>query len=186
MSSTITDQIIQVFHQRGSESYGSEAVNQLQHAIQAAVLAQRDGADEQLVVAALLHDIGHILGHAPLPTDATENYDDKHEMRGYAWLLKHFGPRIADPVRLHVAAKRYLCTVEPTYSQRLSPTSLKSFYDQGGLMNSEEKATFEQEPFFEEALRLRRWDDEAKDPEMQLPVVEAFRTMLNNAVASES
>jgi phosphonate degradation associated HDIG domain protein len=178
MASDIVNQIVDVFNQRGSENYGSEAVTQLQHAIQSAMLAKRDGAEVSLVAAALLHDIGHMLGNTPLPTSEDRNYDDKHENKGYGWLREHFGARVADPVRLHVAAKRYLCTVDPTYCNLLSPTSLKSFYDQGGVMSSEEQAAFEKEKHFREALRLRRWDDEAKDPAMTIPPIEEFIGLL--------
>lgn len=178
MSSNVINHIVSVFSQRGSELYGSEAVTQLQHAIQSALLAKRDGAEEPLVAAALLHDIGHLLGNAPLPTSETQNYDDKHENKAYGWLLDHFGAQIADPIRLHVAAKRYLCTVDPDYSNILSPTSLKSFHDQGGVVSDEEKAAFEQEPYYQEALRLRRWDDEAKDPNLTIPPIEEYVDLL--------
>lgn len=185
MISPVVQQILHVFKSRGSENYGSEAVTQLQHAIQSGMLAQRDGASQSQVMAALLHDIGHILGKNPLPDNPSQNYDDKHETSAYAWLLKHFGPAIADPVRLHVAAKRYLCTVDPAYSQTLSPTSLKSFYDQGGTMNDQEKLQFEQETYYREALQLRRWDDLAKDPAMQMLDIDDFTQSLQQALISE-
>ncbi len=184
MVSPVIQRILDVFKQRGSESYGSEAVSQLQHAIQAAVLAQRDGANNTLIVAALLHDIGHILGDSPLPESHDENFDDKHETRAFAWLLENFGPQVADPVRLHVAAKRYLCTTDPTYCDILSPTSLKSFYDQGGMMSDAERVAFEGERFYRESLRLRRWDDEAKDPSMPMPEIDFFVGPLEQALAA--
>lgn len=156
--------IIDIFEQRGNEAYGAEPVTQLQHALQCASLAQQEGGDDDLVAAALLHDIGHILEGTSLPEGMSGNFDDSHEEKAFVWLKSHFGDRVADPIRLHVAAKRYLCTVDPSYQQNLSPVSLKSFHDQGGVMNSAECSAFESEPFFEEALRLRRWDDAAKDP----------------------
>ncbi|MBM4074779.1 MAG: HD domain-containing protein [Planctomycetes bacterium] len=183
MSNNIVNHIVDVFNQRGSENYASEAVTQLQHAIQSALLAKRDGADEPLIAAALLHDIGHLLGTASLPNSEAQNYDDKHENKGYGWLVKHFGAQVADPVRLHVAAKRYLCTVDPNYCNILSPTSLKSFHDQGGMMSNEERATFERERYFQEALRLRRWDDEAKDPDIAIPPIEEYRELLGRICA---
>lgn len=182
MAIDVVTQIVEVFNQRGAENYGSEAVTQLEHAIQTALLALRDGAEDSLVAAALLHDIGHLLGNSPLPTSASQNYDDQHENRAYGWLREHFGLRVADPVRLHVAAKRYLCTVDPSYCDSLSPTSLKSFYDQGGVMNAMEKAAFEQEKYFQEALRLRRWDDEAKDPTIAVPSIDSFVDLLQLAL----
>jgi phosphonate degradation associated HDIG domain protein len=183
MSVDVINQIVDVFNQRGSENYGSEAVTQVEHAIQSALLAQRDGAEGFLVVAAMLHDIGHILGNAPLPTSETQNYDDKHEDRAYGWLREHFGTRVADPVRLHVAAKRYLCTIDPSYCETLSPTSLKSFYDQGGVMNDQERAAFEQEKYFQEAVRLRRWDDAAKDATTMIPAIEEFKDLLQDVMS---
>jgi predicted HD phosphohydrolase len=160
-------------------------VTQLEHAIQSALLAKQANAEDSLIAAALLHDIGHLLGNAPLPTSETQNYDDKHENRAYGWLREHFGARVADPVRLHVAAKRYLCTVDPSYCDFLSPTSLKSFHDQGGVMNAEEKAAFEQEKYFQEALRLRRWDDEAKDPSIVIPAIEEFKGLLQSVMSGK-
>lgn len=153
-----------VFETRGRENYGTEAVTQLQHALQCAQLAEDAKASPPLITAALLHDIGHILSDDQLPTSLGEDLNDYHEERGYQWVLNHFGAAVADPVRLHVAAKRYLCTIDPGYAQTLSPTSYKSFQDQGGTMREDEKTAFEDEPFYQEALDLRRWDDQAKDP----------------------
>lgn len=179
----VVHQIIEIFKQRGSENYGSEAVSQLEHAIQSALLAKQADAPDELVAAALLHDIGHLLGNAPLPTAESQNYDDKHENRAYPWLREHFGASVADPVRLHVAAKRYLCTTDPSYCDYLSPTSLKSFHDQGGMMSADEKAAFEQEKHFQAAVQLRRWDDEAKDPTIEIPPMEEFAELLHALIA---
>ncbi len=182
MSNQTIDQILSIFQERGSESYGSESVTQSEHARQAALLAQEAKAPDALVAAALMHDIGHILGQSPLPSSEAVSYDDKHETRGYRWLLEQFGAKVADPVRLHVAAKRYLCTVDPTYASTLSPTSLKSFYDQGGEMNEVEQKKFESETYFQDAILLRRWDDAAKDPTITLPPIEAFSDVLERAL----
>lgn len=184
MHHPVIRQIIEVFEQRGAENYGSEEISQQQHAIQSALLAMRDGASNTLVVAALLHDIGHILGNSPLPSSDSQNYDDKHEARAFRWLLEHFGQPVADPVRLHVAAKRYLCTVDPSYCESLSPTSLKSFYDQGGIFSPEEKTEFEKERYHADALQLRRWDDAAKDPSMSTPGIEEFVEQLQLVLES--
>jgi phosphonate degradation associated HDIG domain protein len=174
--------IIETFRARGDEGYGLEAVSQRQHALQAATLAVDGAADEQLVAAALLHDIGHIMGESSLPDSVEENLDDAHERRAHGWLSQHFGPAVADPVRLHVAAKRYLCTVEPAYTKTLSPASLKSFHDQGGLMSDDERTAFEAEPFYREAITLRRWDDQAKDPSLQTQPLEHFVPCLENVL----
>lgn len=155
--------IVEAFERRGSGRYGSEGVTQLQHALQCAALARSEGAEPTLVAAALLHDVGHILGEAEMPTSDAESYDDRHEATGYRFLNERFGDAVADPVRLHVLAKRYLCTVDPAYESHLSPTSLKSYRDQGGKLSPHELQAFEAEPQFGPAVRLRRWDDAAKD-----------------------
>ena len=181
MPNTI-EQIVQTFSQRGTEKYGAEAVSQLQHALQSGTLAIEEQADNELVIAALLHDIGHILGSRELPHACDDNLDDRHETIGYTFLKRHFGDRVADPVRLHVAAKRYLCTIDPDYEKKLSPTSHKSFLDQGGVMSDDEKREFENEPHFEEALLVRRWDDIAKDPNKQTPEIDDFVPRLREAL----
>ena len=168
------ERITEIFNQRGSDQYGTEAVTQLQHALQSGQLAQESGAPESLVVAALLHDIGHIFQDDALPLSCEENLDDKHEFVANAWLKEHFGKVVADPIRLHVVAKRYLCTKYPHYEDELSPTSRKSYHDQGGPMSEEEWTAFEQEPLYREALELRKWDDLAKDPQKQTPPIEHF------------
>ena len=173
----IISRILTLFRNRGGETYGSEAVTQLEHALQTASLAHQSGASSVLITAALLHDIGHLLDDDPLGEPHTrdpENLDDAHETRGSRWLSERFGPEVSDPVRLHVAAKRYLCTVEPEYLQRLSPTALQSFHDQGGPMSSAEIEAFESEANYEVALSVRRWDDTAKVPGQIAPSIEKF------------
>ncbi len=162
---TITCAIIGLFEAKGYSLYGGEPVTQLQHALQCAQLALKEGATEELITAALLHDIGHLLHD--LPDDAPDNgIDDVHENVGGHFLSKHFPTSVTEPISLHVAAKRYLCATEPAYLQLLSPTSITSLQLQGGPMSPDEQAAFEQAPYHRDAVRLRRWDDEAKDPEM--------------------
>lgn len=180
--SPIVRKIVEAFEQRGSERYGVEPVTQLQHALQSGQLAKDSGARDQLVAAALLHDIGHLLGDDAMPADAASNLDDKHESRGHAFLLKHFGEAVADPVRLHVVAKRYLCTRQPEYEAKLSPTSRKSFHDQGGMMSAEEIEAFEAETFYRDALQLRYWDDTAKDPAAATAELREFLPQLNGSL----
>ena len=171
-----------LFDQRGHLAYG-EGVTELQHALQSAFLAEGDDAPNNLIVAALLHDIGHLL-HG-LPEDVAEQgIDGHHERIGEKWLEEYFGPEISQPVRLHVAAKRYQCTVHPEYLEQLSPASAKSFELQGGKMSQTEIAAFEKNPFFEPALQLRQWDDQAKDPELQTPPLEHFFPAIENALSS--
>ena len=174
-----TQTIIEIYESRGSEVYGSEAVTQLQHALQSAVLAEEANAPDTQVVAALLHDIGHIMSEEQLPPSDAMNLDDQHETRAYDWLCARYGAVIADPVRLHVPAKRYLCTIEPDYINALSPTSHKSFLDQGGVMNTQEKGNFESEPHFQEAVALRKWDDLAKDTNRKTPSIQDYADLLD-------
>jgi predicted HD phosphohydrolase len=123
-------EIARLFAERGDSAYGREAVSQREHALQAASLAVAEGASAALVTAALLHDVGHLLHD--LPEDVPdEGVDDRHEELAGRWLATRFGADVVDPVRLHVAAKRYLCAIDPTYRQQLSPPSLLSLRLQG-------------------------------------------------------
>lgn len=173
MPNTTVDQIVSMFQQRGNSRYGGENVSQLQHALQAATFAEQTNAEPALIAAALLHDIGHLL-HA-LPEDAPDHgIDDAHENLAAAWLRDRFPDEVVEPVRLHVTAKRYLCTTDPSYLKHLSPPSMQSLQLQGGLMNSGEKTDFENSPFFQSSVLLRRWDEAAKDPNLQTPSLSHF------------
>lgn len=173
----IVDEVVRLFASRGSEMYGGEPVTQLEHALQAATLAQAGGESDTLVAAALVHDIGHLVHD--LPEDAAEQgIDDKHEELGDAWLEQFFVQAVCEPVRLHVPAKRYLCTVEESYGKNLSPASITSLKLQGGLMSDEEVKTFESFKHYEDAVKLRRWDDEAKVTGLETPSIESFRPQL--------
>jgi [1-hydroxy-2-(trimethylamino)ethyl]phosphonate dioxygenase len=169
----ITTQIIQLFNERGGSMYGGEAVTQLQHALQAATFAEQAGASSALIAASLLHDIGHLLHD--LPDDAPDHdIDDLHENLAARYLEQHFEFAVSEPVRLHVAAKRYLCATNPDYLSILSEPSIQSLALQGGPMSADEVAEFEKSPFYQDAVQLRIWDDQAKDPEMVTAPVEAF------------
>ncbi len=178
MQPTRTDSLIvalaELFENRGGESYADEEVTQLQHALQTATLALEEKADDRLIVAAFLHDLGHILEPHQLPTSCEEDLDDHHESVARQFLGNYFDATVLDPITLHVAAKRYLCTIEQDYADQLSPTSLKSYYDQGGPMSPAEIENFQSEPHFEAALRLRRWDDQAKSKDAQTPTIDFF------------
>jgi phosphonate degradation associated HDIG domain protein len=170
------DDIRAAFDKRGHEGYG-EGVSQLEHSLQCAVFAERDGAPESLIVATLLHDIGHMLHE--LPQDiADQGIDTVHESLGSAWLSQHFGPEVSEPVRLHVAAKRYLSATEPTYLDVLSEASKLSLKLQGGPMSEDEQRRFAAERFFKEAVDLRRWDDEGKVVGMKTPGLAHFEPMV--------
>ncbi|WP_374381466.1 HD domain-containing protein [Dongia sp.] len=165
------------FDKRGQQSYG-EGVNQLDHALQCGYCAERDGAPASQIVASLLHDIGHMLHD--LPEDiADQGVDTVHESLGSAWLSQHFGPEVSEPVRLHVAAKRYLATKEKGYYDLLSEASIQSLKLQGGLMSEDEVKAFENEPYFKEGIQLRRWDDEGKIAGWEVPDLGHFEPFID-------
>jgi [1-hydroxy-2-(trimethylamino)ethyl]phosphonate dioxygenase len=175
------DEIFTLFARQGDEADFGEAVSQKEHALQAACQAEREGAPDSLVVAALVHDIGHLL-HGQAENIADRGVDARHEAVGEAWLSHSFGREVAEPVRLHVPAKRYLCAVEPEYQQQLSPASVQSLALQGGPMSEDEIREFEQHPYYREAVRLRRWDDMAKIPGLEVPGLSHYRPRLEAAI----
>jgi phosphonate degradation associated HDIG domain protein len=177
---TIADEVIELMKQRGGAAYFGEPVSQLEHALQAASQAAQAGSPRELTLAALLHDIGHLLHELPEAV-ADDGIDTRHEIAGYEWILARFGSSVAEPVRHHVAAKRYLCRVEPDYLARLSPASVQSLALQGGPFTEDEAREFETLPYYREAVMLRRWDDEAKIPGMATPALEEYREMLSSA-----
>ena len=174
---SVADEVMDVFAKRGESAYYGEDVSQLEHALQAAYCAQREKATAAQVVAALVHDIGHLL--EDIPEDiADAGIDAKHEELGQHWLAARFGKNVYEPVYLHVSAKRYLCAREPGYFEKLSAASVQSLKLQGGPMTAGEVAEFEANEFYREAVALRRWDDEAKVPGWEVPGIEAYRGLL--------
>jgi len=173
----IADLIMEIFAAKGSSAYFGEPVSQREHALQTAHLAEIDGARNWLIVAALLHDIGHLLHELPEHV-ADLGIDPRHEDIGQGWLAQYFGPEVTAPVRLHVDAKRYLCATDPAYLALLSPASVQSLQLQGGPFNEEGVRVFEQQPFAREAVRLRRWDDIAKVPGLHVPGLEHYLAMI--------
>lgn len=181
----ITHNIVELFESRGSSQYGREAVTQLQHALQAAWLADRQGAAPALVCAALLHDVGHLLHD--LPDDSPDHgLDDRHEVLGQEWLERWFPPAVTEPVRLHVEAKRYLCAVDPAYLGLLSEPSRVSLQLQGGVMSERQVQDFEATEFAQDAVALRKWDDRAKDPDFQTPDIRYFTTHLDRVLEAQA
>jgi gamma-butyrobetaine dioxygenase len=174
------DHLLALLRDLGSDRYGGEAVTQLAHALQCATFAQRDGASDSLIAAALLHDIGHLIN----PRDegaARRGIDAAHETVGARYLARWFGPAVTAPIAQHVAAKRYLCQAEDGYFEKLSEESVRSLKVQGGAFGAREAAAFLARPYAGEAVALRRWDELAKDPAMQTPDLEAFRPVLHRA-----
>jgi [1-hydroxy-2-(trimethylamino)ethyl]phosphonate dioxygenase len=178
------DLLTDLFARAGSMSYFGEPVSQLEHALQTAHLAERAGSSPALITAALLHDIGHLL-HGLGESIAEQQMDGLHEAVGAAWLERHFGPEVSVPVRLHVAAKRYLCAVEPAYAAALSPASQRSLQLQGGPLSPEEQRRFQENPHATAAISLRRWDDEAKLPGRQVAEWEHYRPILLRTLKDE-
>jgi len=153
------EEILEMLSKRASSMYLGELVSQREHALQAAKFAVMEAATDALVVAALLHDVGYLVGSSRAP----------HEEKGSRWLGRYFGPEVTEPVRLHVLAKRYLCTVDPEYRQILSLASIISLKQQGGLLNEEEIRNFEMNSFHHDAIKVRRWDDKAKVAGLPVP-----------------
>ncbi len=158
---------------KGHHAYGLSNLNQRAHALQAALLAEQSGGSAALITASLLHDIGHMV-HDLGDNPAAQGVDDRHEELGHAYLARFFGPEVSEPVRLHVAAKRYLCATEADYFASLSKDSVLSLSLQGGPMSAEEVAAFRALPYAEDAVRLRRFDEGAKVKDLQTPPTEHF------------
>ena len=167
------DRISALLTMKADGQYGLAHITQRQHALQAAWLAEREGGPDSLIAACLLHDVGHMI-HDLGDDPAKQGIDDLHEQRGHAFLAKWFGPEVAEPVRLHVAAKRYLCGAEANYFEQLSVDSVRSLELQGGPMTAAECAAFVALPFSAEALRLRRFDEGAKVKNLDTPPVAYF------------
>ena len=181
----VVDEIFRIFENRGDQAYFEEPVSQKEHALQSAHQAEQEGATRSLIVAALLHDIGHLV-HGMGEDIADQGVDARHEDVGEAWLARHFQPEVTEPVKLHVAAKRYLCRIDREYLGQLSPASLQSLALQGGPFTEEEAREFERHRYYREAVRLRRWDDRAKIPGLAVPELEHYRPALEAVVGKGS
>jgi gamma-butyrobetaine dioxygenase len=199
---TAVEVIGALFAGPGARDYLGEPVTIGEHMLQAGALAEAAGADRPLVAAALLHDIGHLLdgkerepleglprgsGGAERPRESAlssppESADTRHGEAGARWLSQWFGETVSEPVRLHVAAKRYLCAVDAGYFGLLSPESVRTLSLQGGPMSAAEVAAFEALPHARDAVAVRRWDDQAKDPAVTPPRFAHFAPLLEALV----
>jgi phosphonate degradation associated HDIG domain protein len=174
---SVADEIFGVFAERGGGVYFGEGVTQTEHALQAAYFAAEDGLPEPLILAALLHDVGHLV--VDVPDDLADWVDDaRHEVTGAGWLASRFGAAVSEPVRLHVPAKRYLCATDPAYLAALSPASVVTLGLQGGPMPAGERARFESEPYHRDALRVRRCDDRGKVIGLATPTLMDHRPLI--------
>ena len=175
----VVAEVLALFAQHGHATY-SERVTMEQHARQAAALARAEGAADALVLAALLHDVGHFLDEADSEFGVTD-----HGTSGGAWVAERFVDAVSEPVRLHVAAKRYRCFVDPGYEAELSPASIGTLRLQGGAMSADEAAVFEAEPHAGAALAVRGWDDGGKlagdaAGGLVIPPVDHWRPLLDD------
>jgi [1-hydroxy-2-(trimethylamino)ethyl]phosphonate dioxygenase len=168
------DEIFSVYLDNGSHAYGGERVNQLEHALQTAMLAEQAGADASLIVASLLHDYGHLIHNFGADV-SKRSIDDRHEILGAGNLSTSFGDAVTMPIRMHVEAKRYLCAIDPAYQKNLSPASIWSLKLQGGPFAAAERDEFIKRPFAADAAKLRRWDESAKKYGLQTPTLDHFR-----------
>jgi phosphonate degradation associated HDIG domain protein len=168
-----------LFARKGAMRYG-EDVTQLEHALQCATLASAAGDAWPLVLATLLHDVGHLV-HRDAAHAYREGLDDRHEEVGARYLMRWFTPAVTEPISLHVEAKRYLCRADRAYRAALSPVSQRTLAMQGGPMSAEEAREFLAQPYAHDAIRLRRYDEAAKVPRAPTPGLESFLAVLAEA-----
>lgn len=169
-------------------AYLGEDVTMIEHQLQAAAHAVRAGSPEPLVIAALVHDIGHLVEQAEGELDATSalagQIDARHDATGARWLTEWFNDEVTEPVRLHVAAKRFLVAVEPSYAAQLSPASVHTLRLQGGAMSSVEIEQFRRDPSATAAIAVRRFDEAAKDPACAAPPLGTYADMIQRVARS--
>ena len=174
--------IISIYAKWGTHTY-DEQLSQMDHAIQCAALAQQSGASDNLIIASLLHDIGHLLELKSKSGNVNIEIDDKHESTGTRYLAMSFGSGVTAPIALHVDAKRYLCAVEPTYFDTLSEGSVRSLELQGGPMTVEEAQRFEGLAGFDDSVSLRRWDEQGKILDLEVTPFSSYVPMMQSLLA---
>jgi len=176
-ATVFVDRVFDILNRNGGRTYLGEVVTVREHILQAAELAEQGGASEPLVVAALLHDIGHFT-HEFEEDCLDHNIDSRHQHAGADFLTPYFPEAIVAPIRLHVDAKRYLCATDKNYFRHLSLASQKSLELQGGPMSKTEIAAFEQLPFADDAIKLRCFDDNAKVDGMKTKPLACYRALV--------
>ncbi len=182
---SIADEIISLFEKKGGANYSGEAVTQLEHACQAAQLAQKDGNDDEVILAAFLHDFGHLLDEGEEEMDGYGVKD--HEAIGSDYLkARRFSNKITMLVKAHVEAKRYLCAVNSRYYDNLSHASKMTLLFQGGVMREDELDAFERNPLKNLIIKMRTWDEEAKHENVPLPDLNFFRGKIINHLSKQS
>jgi phosphonate degradation associated HDIG domain protein len=173
------DEVLGLYRSYANDRY-DEDITQLDHALQTAALARSEGADDALVAAALLHDVGHLLDLAQHGQRSTSTEDLGHEGRGARYLAALFPPSVTGPIALHVRAKRYRCAVDPEYHDGLSDGSRASLVLQGGPMSVAEAQAFAASPASAAAVALRRWDDGGKVDGIEVPALDDYRPLLES------
>jgi phosphonate degradation associated HDIG domain protein len=174
---TIAEEVFAIFQRRGAGAYFGEHVSMTEHSLQTAYFAREESAPPSLVVAALLHDVGHLVEDVPDDLDDW-TVDAGHEEVGALWIARRLRPEVSEPVRLHVPAKRYLCATDSSYIAMLSEASVVTLRLQGGPMTHSEVLRFEAQPFYREAVRLRRWDDQGKVAGLKIPGLAEYRGLI--------
>jgi len=175
----IADEIMNFYQQHGGEEYAGEKLTQLEHMVQAAQLAEEQGYDDEVILAAFLHDVGHLCepGHGDNEMDGFGIKD--HEEIGAEFLKsKGFSKKIVRLVQSHVEAKRYLTLKNPSYYEQLSEASKKTLEYQGGRMEEDEASAFEQYPLFDLIIKMRKWDEQAKIEHKRIPDLNLYRQMI--------
>lgn len=174
-----------LFEQHGNLAYSGEPVTQLEHALQSAALAENENASEELVVAAFLHDLGHLLNrHGDTPTE--RGIDDLHQYFALPFLRPILPAAVLEPIRLHVDAKRCLCAIDDTYFGRLSADSVRSLELQGGIFSRQDAEDFLSKPYAEDALRVRRWDDLAKEANRATPDIDHYMSVVERVMEKQA
>ena len=171
------------YEKHGNEDYIGEPVSQLEHMCQSAQLAEGEGFDEEVILAAFFHDLGHLITQGPTTEMMGEFGVKRHEQLGADFLRSlGFSEKIAQLVENHVQAKRYLNFRYPDYYTKLSEASKQTLIYQGGPMKEEEALKFEKDPLFEVSLRMRTWDEEAKLTDLPLPSLTRYKEMALRAL----
>ena len=174
-------EVFNLYEKHGADDYIGEPVSQIEHMSQCAELAEAAGHDDEVILAAFFHDIGHICTPYSEEDDMDGYGHISHEKAGADFLRERgFSERVAALVESHVQAKRYLCASNPEYFARLSPASVKTLEFQGGPMSEEEVAGFRASPIFDLSIKLRAWDELGKEENKPLPALDHYRQMAKN------
>jgi phosphonate degradation associated HDIG domain protein len=179
------DDIRVLFDRHGNIAYSGEPVTQLEHALQSGALAEAERASDELVAAAFLHDLGHLLNlQGETPTE--RGVDDLHQYFALPFLRPVLSDAVLEPIRLHVDAKRCLCAIDSAYFGQLSADSVRSLQLQGGIFTEEEAQAFMRKPYAEDAMRLRRWDDRAKEENRSTPGIDHYLAVVERAMRAHA